>query len=504
MNEHTIPFYDAIIAGAGPVGLFLACELRLGGCSVLLLEQADDPRSPLKQAPFGLRGLSVPVIEAFARRGLLGDVTARMAGRATPERLERQRRSGGHFAGIPFFHDQIEGGRWHHRLPGPISNVGADMASIEAVLTVRAETLGVEILRGRLVEAVRQSAEDVDVVAGHVTYRGRWLVGCDGGRSVVRKATGIAFTGTDPEFTGYSVEAELDDRTLLKAGRNSTPEGMYVFTPPGTIGMADFDGGAFHRSSPITREHVQAVLRRISGTDVGVTDLVHATTWTDRAHQAVTYRKDRVLLAGDAAHIHSPLGGQGLNLGLGDALNLGWKLAATIRGDAPDGLLDSYHDERHPIGARVLDWSRAQVVLMRPGRSERALESIIRDLIATRDGSTYVAERVWGVSLRHGTGAGHSLVGHGIPDFEWGDGTRVMRLMQDGKGLLLDFGSTPSIETLAKRWSGRVTYVAGEVRESLGLRAVLVRPDGVVAWASATAPDEASLTQSVSRWFGMG
>jgi 2-polyprenyl-6-methoxyphenol hydroxylase-like FAD-dependent oxidoreductase len=160
--------------------------------------------------------------------------------------------------------------------------------------------------------------------------------------------------------------------------------------------MVEFDGGAFHRIQPITLEHVQAVLRRVSCADVTLTALKLGATWTDRAYQATAYRKGRVLLAGDAAHIHSPLGGQGLNLGLGDAMNLGWKLASTIRGDAPAGLIDSYWSERHPVGAQVLDWSRAQVAIMRPARSSRALEAIMRDLIDTRDGATYFAERVWG------------------------------------------------------------------------------------------------------------
>src|SRR5262249_25835230 len=147
-------------------------------------------------------------------------------------------------------------------------------------------------------------------------------------------------------------------------------------------------------------------------------------TWTDRAQQATAYRHGRVLLAGDAAHIHSPLGGQGLNLGLGDAMNLGWKLASTIRGQAPVGLLDSYFTERHPEGARILDWSRAQVALMRPAPSSRALQAIIRDLIETRNGTTYFAERVWGVALRYDLGGSHPLVGRSVPDFELVDGTR--------------------------------------------------------------------------------
>src|SRR4029077_4689244 len=202
--------------------------------------------------------------------------------------------------------------------------------------------------------------------------------------------------------------------------------------------MADFDGGKFHRHE-LTREHVQEVLRRVSCTDVTVTAVKLASTSTDRSTQAATYRRGRVLLAGDAAHVHSPLGGQGLNLGLGDAMNLGWKLAATLRGDAPVDLLDSYWSERHPVGSQVLDWSRAQVALMRPSRSSRALEAIIRDLIDTRDGATYFADRVWGVSLRYDLGGNHLLVGRSVPDFELVDGTKLGELMEAGKGLLLDF-----------------------------------------------------------------
>jgi len=243
-------------------------------------------------------------------------------------------------------------------------------------------------------------------------------------------------------------------------------------------------------------------LRRVSCTDVTVTALPLATTWTDRAHQATAYRKGRVLLAGDAAHIHSPLGGQGLNLGLGDAMNLGWKLAATIRGDAPAGLLDSYWGERHPEGARVLDWSRAQVGLMRPSRSSRALEAIIRDLIDTRDGATYFAERVWGVSLRYDLGGSHPLVGRSAPDFELLDGTRLGALLGKGRGLLLDFDVRAPLQALASRWNDRITYVASDARDRLGLSAVFVRPDGFVAWAGEATPDLEEAAQAASRWFG--
>ena len=244
------------------------------------------------------------------------------------------------------------------------------------------------------------------------------------------------------------------------------------------------------------------MLRRISGTDVTLTALRLATTWTDRACQATAYRNGRVLLAGDAAHIHSPLGGQGLNLGFGDAMNLGWKLAATLRGDAPPGLLDSYSSERHPVGAQVLDWSRAQVALMRPSRQSRALEAILRDLIGTRDGATYFAERVWDVSLRYDLGGSHPLVGRSVPDFELADGTRLGELLSNGRGLLLDFDAHPPLQALAGRWRERITYVASDVKVRLGVSAVLVRPDGVVAWAAAAAPDQGEAAQAAARWFG--
>ena len=504
--------HDVVIAGGGPVGLFLASELRLADLSVLVLEQAEDPRSPLKRLPFGLRGLSVPTIEAFYRRGLLNDITAPQRAKdgadgssasTAAHWMQQQRRPGGHFAGIQFYYDNIDTSKWQYRLPSPASaSIAVAMEDLEFVLAARAGAMGVEIRRGLGVEDFDQSGEDVTIRAGGETFRGRWLIGCDGGRSTVRRVGGFEFAGTDPEFTGYSVEVDMADLDKLKPGRHYTPTGMYTYQQPRTIAMVDFDGGAFHRSQPITLEHVQAVLRRVSGADVTLTALRLATTWTDRAYQAAAYRKGRVLLAGDAAHIHSPLGGQGLNLGLGDAMNLGWKLASTIRGDAPVGLLDSYSSERHPVGAQVLDWSRAQVALMRPTRSSRALEAIIRDLIDTRDGATYFAERVWGVSLRHDLGGGHPLVGRSAPDFELADGTKLGDLLWNGRGLFLDFDVRAPLQALASRWSGRITYVASDVKDRLGLSAVLVRPDGVVAWASEAAFNDEEVAQAASRWFG--
>ncbi|MCP3403047.1 FAD-dependent oxidoreductase [Bradyrhizobium sp. CCGB20] len=500
--------YDVIIAGAGPVGLFLACELRRAGLSVLVLEQSRNPHSALKQLPFGLRGLSVPTVEAFYRRGLLDEIV--IAQRASSGAItsaahwmQQARRPAGHFAGIQFYQDDIDAAKWPWHLPTPAdASIAVDMETLESVLAARACSLGVEIRRGFGVNAITASDEDVTAQAAGETFRGRWLVGCDGGRSAVRKLSGFDFVGTDPEFTGYSIDVELADPDKLGPGRNHTPTGMYTYAPSGTIAMVDFDGGAFHRTEPITREHVQSVLRRVSRTDVTVIALRLAATWTDRAHQATTYRKGRVLLAGDAAHVHSPLGGQGLNLGLGDAMNLGWKLAAASRGEAPADLLDSYSRERHPAGAQILDWSRAQVAIMRPTPSTRALQAIIRDLIGTRDGATYFAERVRGVSLRYDLGGRLPLVGRSVPDFELSDGTTVGERLRTAKGMLLDFDARAPLQALASRWSDRVNYVTDDVSDRLGLSAVLVRPDGFVAWASDGAPDHEEVAQAVARWFG--
>ena len=501
--------YDVIIAGAGPVGLFLASELRLAKLSVLVLEQSEDPRSPLKRLPFGMRGLWGPSVETFYRRGLLEQISSQPRADASGPGQPRpgpiapgaeRRGPAGHFAGIQFDYSNIDSSRWTYRLPGPAdTHLGAEMEHLERVLTSHALSVGVEIQRGHGVEGFDASNDEVTVRAGAQRFRARFLVGCDGGRSTVRKQGGFEFVGTEPEFTGYSVQAELADPSILPLGRHHKPTGMYTQWLPGVLGFADFDGGASHRLQPLTREHVQTVLRRVSCTDVTLNALHLASTWTDRSKQATTYRQGRVLLAGDAAHIHSPLGGQGLNLGLGDAMNLGWKLAATIRGGAPAGLLDSYTTERHPIGARILDWTRAQVALMRP--SSRALQAVVRDLIATPDGATYFADRVWGVSLRYDLGDEHPLVGRSCPDFELADGTRVGTLLRDGGGLLLDFDRQAPLQALDGLWGDQVRYVASDAKDRLGLRALLVRPDGFVAWATDTAPSPEEVTPAAARWF---
>jgi flavin-dependent dehydrogenase len=378
-----------------------------------------------------------------------------------------------------------------------------NLEAVETVLSERASKLGVEVRRGVAVSAVTQDDESVVAQAGEHEHAARWVVGCDGGRSTVRTLAGFDFVGTEPQFTGYVVLATIADPGKLRPGFNLTPTGMYLRTPAeGYIGMLEPDGGAFDRSQRPTREHLQAVLRRVSGTDVTLSEVHLASTFTDRAMQTTTYRQGRVLLAGDAAHIHSPLGAQGLNLGIGDAMNLGWKLAATVRGYAPDGLLDTYTRERHPIGAWALDWTRAQAAVMKPDPHAQAIQGVIRDLIGTRDGTTYVFDKMSGSSIRYDLGGEQPLVGRNAPDLRLEDGTRLGDLMRDGRGVALDFSVDRCLHGSATGWESRIRYVAGPARNDFRSGAVLIRPDGIVAWAGDRAPDREAFERAAGRWFG--
>ncbi|MEV0266211.1 FAD-dependent oxidoreductase [Streptomyces sp. NPDC050617] len=562
MHDKTTPV-DVAIVGAGPVGLFLARELGLAGCSVLVLEREPELHSPTKAVPLGMRGLSAASVEAFYRRGMLRqllaasgvheDAATNLGGTVadhgetvgTNPNPDRNRNPNpapgadadqpsppphaGHFAGMMLDPADVDMTALPFRLPGPATDgLLTHLEAVEGLLSEQAAALGVEIRRGVAVTAVAQDAEGVTVRAGEHEYAARWLVGCDGGRSTVRGLADFEFVGTEPQFTGYVVLAAIADPEKLRPGFNLTPTGMYLRTfTEGYVGMLDCDGGAFDRSQRPTREHLQTVLRRISGTDVTLSEIHLASTFTDRAKQTTTYRRGRVLLAGDAAHIHSPLGGQGLNLGLGDAMNLGWKLAATVHGHAPYGLLDTYTRERHPIGAQVLAWSRAQAAAMRPDPHGQAVQGVLRDLLATRDGTTYAFKKVSGYSQRYdlggglgdnlpdgtsdgtpdgarnGTHNGHPLIGRSAPDLRLEDGTRLGDLMRDGRGIALDFSTDQCLHGSALGWKSRMRYVAGSARNDLGVDAVLVRPDGVVAWVGDGAPDREAFERAAGRWFGV-
>jgi len=509
--------YDVVIAGGGPVGLFLACELQLAGVSVLVLERMPDPHSPLKAGWMGMRGLNFPSVEAFYRRGLLDGVRASALGWMSPgpkpgidfrgagaTDSTPAPRFGGHFAGIMLGMDKVDLSDRKYMVPGPSASGGmVSLEAIELLLAERAQQLGVDLRRGMPVTNFTEDQTSVTVQAGDESFEARWLVGCDGGRSIVRKLAGFEFAGTDPEFTGYTASVKIADPEKLQPGFNLTDAGMYVLGPgPGRVGVVDFDGAAFDRTSTVTLESLQAVLRRVSGTDVTLTSMDVASTYTDRARQATTYRKGRVLLAGDAAHVHSPLGGQGLNTGLGDAMNLGWKLAATIQGWAPEGLLDTYTEERHPVGAWALDWTRAQVAIMRPDPHARAIASVIRDLIQTRDATTYFVLKTSGISMHYDLPGDHPLIGYSAPDFELEDGTRLGEHLHKGKGLLLDFTEGKHLSALILANDGPLTYLSAKAKDSKGLAALLVRPDGFVAWATDSQPDLDAAERSIEHWFG--
>jgi 2-polyprenyl-6-methoxyphenol hydroxylase-like FAD-dependent oxidoreductase len=495
--------YDVIIGGAGPVGLFLACELGMAGVSVLIVEKEFEVDLRWAVKPLGIRGLNTLSSEAFYRRGMVDKIFDPDDERRDNIVKTTSAQFAGHFAGILIDANKFDLSRWKYRLPGPSLLPGrTDLERIGTTLSERARHVGVTIVRGSAITGLSQDSDGVSVHAGDQVFRAKYLVGCDGGRSTIRKEAGFEFVGTDPEFTGYTAQCKLEDPEKLKPGFQRTPVGMYICLDLGHVILMDFDGGKFDRRETVTLEHFQTILRYISGTDVTVKALHLVSTFTDRALQARTYRKKRVLLAGDSAHIHSPLGGQGLNAGIGDAMNLGWKLAAVVKKAAPESLLDTYCEERQPIGAWVVEWTRAQVTTLKPDLFAVATAKIVRELIDTTDGANYFIDRVWGLSQRYDLGDPHALVGVSAPDFEFTDGTRLGSKMESGKGLLVDFTSNSSLAELASNWKASVDYVNTPAKENLGLTALVVRPDGIVAWVAERQPDLETAKTSLLRWFG--
>ncbi|MGV9758660.1 FAD-dependent monooxygenase [Streptomyces tricolor] len=497
--------YDVVVAGAGPVGLFLACELALGGARVLVLERLTEVDETIKAG-----SVNVPTAVALYRRGLLPELAA--VWEAVRARMGAAGRSGeqppkfaGHFAGIMLDPDLFDGSDPVWADLGPVGGAGlvVPQAELERILSRRAERLGVALRRG--VELTGFDADDtgVTVHTGEGGVRAGWLAGCDGGRSTVRKLAGFHFPGTDPEITGYQAVVRLTGAERLGQGWQTTEAGTYVHGPfPGRVLTAEFDGPPADRSAPVTAAELEASLRRVSGVpEVTVTEVVTATRFTDNARQAADYRKGRVLLAGDAAHVHAPFGGQGLNLGIGDALNLGWKLAAVARGRAPEALLDTYTAERHPIGARVLDWTRAQIALMRPDPHARALRTIVTDLATTTSGTTYLVNRISGVRQRYDLPGDHPLTGASAPDLPLADGTRLGEHLHTGRALLLDLSDDAKLRARAEGYDDRLDVVTTTSPDRPGLRALLIRPDGFVAWATDTA-GASGLRESLEHWLG--
>lgn len=469
---------DVIVAGAGPTGLALATELALAGTRVVVVERLAERSGQSKAMTLQPR-----TAEVLDLRGLLPRADERSIGRIDE----------GHFAGIPLSYDGLD--------TRYLYQVGILQARIEAVLEERLAELGGELRRGWELTGITQDADGV-TAHGPETLRARYLVGCDGGRSTVRKLLDVSFQGT--EATRYTTIADVTlgagteqpptGWTSMGETRRWKPDGSFASVvpigDPGLYRFVYFDGR--RERAEVTVEEVAAALRGFYGDEYELLEVRHASRFTDASRQAERYRVGRVFLAGDAAHIHPPAGGQGLNLGVQDAFNLGWKVAAVICGRMPETLLDTYHAERHPVGAGVLGNTRAQSILRTSDPGHTALREIVVGLLDIPEANRAVAAMVTGLDIDYG-GAGPT--GTRLPDFRIGTGW-ASQLFHSGHGVLL--ATDEQYLTPAKPWTDRV---AGALVDELpwpAVEAVLIRPDGHVCW---TAPGEA-VTTALRAWFG--
>lgn len=484
---------DVLIAGGGPVGLMLAGELGLAGLRVLVLERAPEPDEHSRAW-----GLHPRTIETLDRRGLLGGL---MHERATWPKMP--------FAGMWPLLDLTAMRDCDHPY---LLNV--PQTKVEERLAVRASELGASIRRGHAVTGLEQDADGVcaEVTGPDGTYqvRGRYLVGCDGGRSTVRGLAGIGFPGSVATVGGLLCDCTLPTMERERRGITRTERGTVNLNPRPNgqvrIVVTEFDRPHPDRDAPVTLPEFQDAVRRVLARDLLIEDPTWFTRFGDATRLAERYRAGRVLLAGDAAHVHFPYGGLGLNLGLQDAANLGWKLAAEVRGTAPAGLLESYQAERRPAAEGVLDYSRTQLALMHPHRNVTALRELFGQLLELPEVNRFLAELVTGVRLRVSPAddaPAHPLVGALAVDLpiKTPDGDRNMvELLRAGTGVLLDLTAARAHAEAAKPWADRVQVVTGRTGNPPA-DALLVRPDGYVAWA-ASAGHSQGPADALARWFG--
>ena len=494
MSEHAVA-----IAGAGPTGLMLAGELALAGVDVAIIERR--PSQALAGSRAG--GLHARTLEVLDQRGI--------AERFLSEGQQAQTAG---FAGA-----RLDMSDFPTRYP---FGIGLWQKHIERILAGWVQELKVPIQYGIEVTGFAQDDADVDVaLSDGRSLRAQYLVGCDGGRSVIRKIAGIEFPGWDPTISALLAQVEVTEEPPL--GIRHEPTGMFaigkedyeiidgkvVYKAGGPVGVMLTEAEVGNMKEPTLRD-VSEGLIAVYGTDYGAHSPTWITRFTDMTRQAATYRKGRVLLAGDAAHVHAPDGGQGLNTGVQDAVNLGWKLAQVVKGTSPETLLDTYHAERHPVGARVLQNTMASVALRRPDERSKAARDFMGELLKMDEPRKQFAAMLTGMDIHYDLGAGHPLLGRRMPDLDLttADGpARVYTLLHTARPVLLNFGERRNVDIAA--WADRVRQVDAQHDGAWELPvigavsapgAVLIRPDGYVAWAGDLT--QRGLVDALTTWFG--